>query len=607
MKLKALTTLFIVLVLSACHSQTSSLSSEVNSTNSPSSNITSEPSSALSTNETSSLTPSSESSSYSAWTWNPEDSFHAYDDYYVSLSTWENGEDLKEKLYQLSRKNYRPLTYNKPNYETNINADHTKYDYESLDVIYKFSGCKVSDTNTGWQREHAFCASLMCGSTTANAVKQKGRATDFHNLFAADASANSARGNKNYGEANTNAESYINKMTDAMNSDGYSSDSVNFEPGNKDKGRVARAIFYMAMMYKNDEVDTVNNVNMKGLKIVESPVSYAAGNNCSFAIGNLSTLLKWNKTYPVDYLEMQHNISVYKDVYSGDGYAQGNRNPFVDFPYLAEYVYGQFKNQAGSLGNITPSEYDLHCETKNKAFSHYALKEAKREYAPGTSIQPNDYKIVKVYTNYETELVTSGITTSLDEHVFSYEDGDSIWCTVRIDDQYVASYDIVLNPLGACSTGEIYLNTTGIDKGKAGEDQLVTYGGIDFYLNFESSADISSSKTMTINNINENNKPIGMTLGSKNRPLTKFTLTSLNSYKIDAAYIKCYIGNNESDYWLSIKVGNHRFVNTHHVSNDAVQIFGSVEQEAYEGQITYYFEGSSSLKINSIAFNQIIA
>ena len=93
MKLKALTTLFIVLVLSACHSQTSSLSSEVNSTNSPSSNITSEPSSALSTNETSSLTPSSESSSYSAWTWNPEDSFHAYDDYYVSLSTWENGED----------------------------------------------------------------------------------------------------------------------------------------------------------------------------------------------------------------------------------------------------------------------------------------------------------------------------------------------------------------------------------------------------------------------------------------------------------------------------------------------------------------------------------
>ena len=583
MKFRTCVTLLIALVLTGCQKT-----------------LSSEPSSFSSSEE------SSESSSYSAWSWNPEDSFHAYDDYYVSLTSWENGEDLKEKLYQISRKNYRPLSYTKPNYESNINADRSKYDYEYLNVVYSHKLYHATDTNTGWQREHAFCASLMCGSTTANAVKQKGRATDFHNLFAADASANSARGNKNYGEANPTAESYVNKMG-SVSKDGYSADATNFEPGDVDKGRVARAIFYMAMMYKNDEEDTANNITMKGLTIVEEPVSYVAGENGAFAIGNLSTLLKWNNANPVDYFEMQHNISVYKDVYSGDGYAQGNRNPFVDFPQLAEYVYGKYKDQAGSLGKLAPAEFSLHCSDKEKTFSHYALKEAKREYAPGTTIQSNDYKVVKVYTNYDTEPVTSGVTTSLDGHVFSYEDGDEISCIINVNGGFITSFTITLNPLQACSTGEIFLNTTGINKGKAGENQIVTYGGINFYLSFESSANISSSNSMTINNINDNGKAIGMTLGSKNKPLTKFTLTSVNSYRIDAAYIKCYIGNNESDYWLSIKVGDHRFVNTHHVNNDAVQIFGSAEKEAYEGQISYYFEGSSSLKINSIAFNQIIA
>ena len=582
MKFRTCVTLLIVLLLTGCQKT-----------------LSSEPSSF------SSLEESSESSSYSVWSWNPDDSYHAYDDYYLNIASWNNGEDLKEKLYQISRENYRPLTYTKPNYESNIHADHTKSDFESLDVIYESNNCKASDTNTGWQREHAFCASLMCGSTTSNAVKQKGRATDFHNLFAADASANASRGNKNYGEANRTSESYINRS--GAGSDGYSYDSVNFEPGNKDKGRVARAIFYMAMMYKNDEEDVANGITMKGLTIVEEPVSYLAGEEGHFAIGNLSTLLKWNKQYPVDYLEMQHNISVYKDVYTGDGYAQGNRNPFVDFPYLAEYVYGEFKDQAGSLGILTPAEFDLKCSNKNKTFSHYALKEAKREYAPGTSVQPNDYKIVKVYSNYDYELVTSGCVTDLDNHVFSYEDGKYVICTVKVGDSIAASYQIALNPLAGCSSGEIFLNTTGISKGKAGENQLVTYGGVDFYFNFQSSASISSSSAMTINNINENNKPVGITIGSKTKPLTKLTLTSVASYKINAAFVKAFIGNNESDYWFSLRVGSRTFVNTYHVNQDSAEMIGKVEDTYYEGQITYYFEGSSSLKINSIAFNQIIA
>ena len=160
-------------------------------------------------------------------------------------------------------------------------------------------------------------------------------------MFAANASGNQSRGNKNYGYANAIAESYITTFSSDNGKDGYTYDEFIFEPGDIDKGRLARAIFYMATMYKDAEKDTANNINMKGLTIVEDPVTYVAGDNCAFAIGNLSELLEWNNNVPVDYLEMQHNISVYTDKDNPDGVAQGNRNPYVDYPGLVDYVYGR--------------------------------------------------------------------------------------------------------------------------------------------------------------------------------------------------------------------------------------------------------------------------
>ena len=166
----------------------------------------------------------------------------------------------------------------------------------------------------------------MTGFSTGTAVKALGRATDFHNLFAANASGNQSRGNKNYGYANAIAPSYTISFSSDNGMDGYTYDETIFEPGDIDKGRLARAIFYMATMYKDAETDTANNINMKGLTIVEDPVTYVAGNNCAFAIGNLSELLEWNRSVPVDYLEMQHNISVYTNTDNPEGVAQGNIN-----------------------------------------------------------------------------------------------------------------------------------------------------------------------------------------------------------------------------------------------------------------------------------------
>ena len=583
MKLRTLASLLIALALTACGGHSSSLSSEVITSSSDS-----ESSFSITSSETSLPTSSSESTTSSA-----SNEAKAYDGYYNNLTTWTNGEDLKQKLYDISHLTYRPLNYTNPNYQTNINADHTYNDFEFLDVIYSEDDVYKGETNKGWQREHAFCASLMCGSLTADAVKRVGRATDFHNLLAASASANSSRGNKNYGNADTTNTYYQNRTT-GNGRDGYSFDPVNFEPGDNDKGRVARAIFYMAMMYKNDEVDEVNGLTMKGLKVVEDPVTYVQGENGAFAIGNLSTLLDWNKRYPVDYLEMQHNISVYKDINTIDGYAQGNRNPFVDYPSLVDYVFGEFKNTAGNLASCTASESVMHCESSNTEFNHYALKEAKRAYAPGEQIANNDYKIVKILNNYTYSVIDDGYTNSLSEHTFSTNDGDSIVANVSVGTQNIP-YRITLNPLASCSTGEVTLSTTGISSSKPNEDQNVTFDGIDFIFNFN---------TTYVRNISTG----GITFGSGNNSLTKLTIKTKDSYKINAAYIKAFVGNVNSSYRLTIKVGDATILNTTSVDNkDVAKVYGASKNTTLEGQLSYIFEGSSSLKINSVAFNIINA
>ena len=598
--LKSLTLLTAIFALTSCgcakkKSEAFSSSEQI---------ITSESSSEISS-ESSSIVPSSDSnieSSSTAPSSSEAQSGSYYNGYYDALVSWTDGEDLKNQLHAIIRNGYKALSYTDPNYDTNIHADHTKYDFEYLDGVYSENDIFKTATNKGWQREHAFCASLMCGSITADAVKNKGRATDFHNLFAANASANSSRGNKNYGVADTSSLTYTNRTTDGGN-DGYSFDPVNFEPGNKDKGRLARAIFYMATMYKDDEEDTVNNLTMKGLRVVEDPVSYVVGENGAFAIGNLSSLLNWNNTCQVDYLEMQHNVSVYSDTDNPCGYAQGNRNPYVDFPGLVDYVYGNKKDQAGSLSDVVASASYL--DSESIEFSHYAIKEAKREYGFGETLSASDFKVVAVAKNYTYTEVSENISNSLLNHLFSDEDGDVANAAVTTPVNAL-SYQIVLNPMALCSTGQIVVSADQIDKRKKSTDLNVTYGEYDFIVNYETPFN-NTSTNYTINNIwlnGSGSEVIGTTFGSSTRVLNKLTIKTKNSYTVDQAYIKAFVGNVDSSYRLKILVGDQILLPETTVNNkDIGKVYGKKASDSLTGQITYIFEGSSSLKINTIAFN----
>ena len=132
---------------------------------------------------------------------------------------------------------------------------------------------------------------------------------DAHHIRAEDGSENSLRSNKNY--ANTNTATTYAGPTGTQGSW---------------KGDVARALMYMAVRY-----NALNVVN-------GDPAETPSGN-----IGDLATLLAWHQQDPPDDFEMNRNNYIYT--------WQLNRNPFIDKPDLASYIFGTNVGQPYTLGN----------------------------------------------------------------------------------------------------------------------------------------------------------------------------------------------------------------------------------------------------------------
>ena len=168
-----------------------------------------------------------------------------------------------------------------------------------------------------WNREHIFCQSrggfevssndsadgINFWSSTSAASVVDG-VSDAHHIRAENGQENSSRNNKNFGTT-TSATVYA----------GPSNSQGSWH------GDVARSLFYMA-------------VRFNGLNVVNGdPSEYLPSTTTSSGnIGDLATLLNWNTTDPRDDFEMNRNNYIYT--------WQMNRNPFIDYPLLANYIFG---------------------------------------------------------------------------------------------------------------------------------------------------------------------------------------------------------------------------------------------------------------------------
>ena len=136
-----------------------------------------------------------------------------------------------------------------------------------------------------------------------------------------DFTTNSKRNNRSFNNCTT-CEDVIDKWGNTTGSKKDAND-WSFEPRDEVKGDVARMMFYMAVRYEGLD-------SYPDLELTESMLPQE---NKEPIHGVLSTLLEWHRNDPVNEWEKNRNNIIY------DSY-QNNRNPFIDFPIIAEHIWG---------------------------------------------------------------------------------------------------------------------------------------------------------------------------------------------------------------------------------------------------------------------------
>lgn len=246
--------------------------------------------------------------------------------YYSSLM---KSTDEITDLAKLLRSTISYVTYGDARYNYCVNSvtgyQYVLYDTTGLNIPLSWGSGGVIPLDSGAtysvDREHIWACNNMriMPTTKSTTIKtfptyvindgtmdyrpgndSKGHFSDLHNLWNATRSANQ----------NLHSDHFFGGTTVSWTDDTYDAPSLAnsiFYPGEEYCGDVARACFYMTLVYPF-------------LTLVNTGSSYSEG---TIYYGYLDTLILWNEMDPVSEEEITRNESIYK--------LQGNRNPFIDF------------------------------------------------------------------------------------------------------------------------------------------------------------------------------------------------------------------------------------------------------------------------------------
>lgn len=199
--------------------------------------------------------------------------------------------------------------------------DNLVLDMYSTNLRY-FNPARPTASVSEFDIEHMLPKSWW-GGTVNNAY------CDLYHLVPGDYSANRSKSNRAPGIP-TDTTFYNGSFAT-----GFCSHGSVFCPADEYKGDFARAYFYIACCYGDE------------LKWVNSGSAAEAMTNASwqeFQPWLRDLLLEWHRMDPVSEKETKRAVEVNK--------IQGNRNPFIDYPELAEYIWGNKRGEALHLSSL---------------------------------------------------------------------------------------------------------------------------------------------------------------------------------------------------------------------------------------------------------------
>lgn len=238
--------------------------------------------------------------------------------------------------------------------KTDINANKKIWDmYSNVEFTPVTDQCgNYSNVGDCYNREHSFPKSWFNNATPMY--------TEAFHLYPTDGKVNGQRSNYPFGECENGERLSYQQYVGAgklgtCTFSGYS--GIVFEPDDVYKGDFARSYLYMAARYYN-EIDTWDSPMLAGN-------SYPA-----FSSWAVNLLLKWTRQDPVSEKETNRNDLIYTDY-------QHNRNPFIDYPELAEFIWGNKVGTPWYPGGEPTPEINTPIDGSSINFGTAALNRAK--------------------------------------------------------------------------------------------------------------------------------------------------------------------------------------------------------------------------------------
>lgn len=257
------------------------------------------------------------------------------DGYYASVDHLSSSEAILDALHD-KIKNHNVIAYR------SLEAYYEQTDFYSDTVWDMYSTCRftMADANKSqntvcdaWNKEHSIPQSWF---NEGSPMK-----SDLFHVYPTDARVNNFRGNLPYGEVNGSngagfPDNYQNHGLGKKGSNTFSGyTGTVFEPADDYKGDFARTYFYMVARYRDKALTSSGG----------SAVFTSNKTNLTAYAKNL--FLKWHRNDPVSQKEIDRNQAVYG--------IQNNRNPFIDYPELVEYIWGSKVGQRIDLSQLTPT------------------------------------------------------------------------------------------------------------------------------------------------------------------------------------------------------------------------------------------------------------
>ena len=240
---------------------------------------------------------------------------------YYSALQGKSGDELAAAVKAAATQgDYKTLTYSSGTWKAFANTDVRTW--QGLQIWWDMYSNEIvtTEAHDGLNIEHCVANSWWGGVKTVDPYK------DLFNLNPSNEAANNQKGNLPLGVvANAAFDNGLVKIGTPVSGICGSASKV-FEPADEYKGDFARAYLYIFTVHS--DVAWKDATDMYTLKEGKPQLTEWAA----------KLLLEWNAEDPVDTKEYNRNEAVYTE--------QKNRNPFIDYPELADFIWGSHKGEA---------------------------------------------------------------------------------------------------------------------------------------------------------------------------------------------------------------------------------------------------------------------